>query len=215
MFVVENVFMRRESEQLANKYHAKRLQSESWDERKWELRAFKNTCKNFCVEGVYNTYMLRLQRSYLSIYLVIETFFGLLHTIIIVGQATKSNLSITVEVFAYLITILIVWLAFFVNFREEQVKKRPWLPFAGSCIALFFLVMADLTVPLYHEVSTHPQPPLRPGYACHILLSIYIFYPIMNNWHTMLLGAATTAAYLTVLAMITYRLDARQDLKSY
>uniref|UniRef100_A0A7G3AB74 adenylate cyclase n=2 Tax=Lutzomyia longipalpis TaxID=7200 RepID=A0A7G3AB74_LUTLO len=205
--------MRRESEQLANKYHAKRLQSESWDERKWELRAFKNTCKNFCVEGVYNTYMLRLQRSYLSIYLVIETFFGLLHTIIIVGQATKSNLSITVEVFAYLITILIVWLAFFVNFREEQVKKRPWLPFAGSCIALFFLVMADLTVPLYHEVSTHPQPPLRPGYACHILLSIYIFYPIMNNWHTMLLGAATTAAYLTVLAMITYRLDARQDLK--
>uniref|UniRef100_A0A1L8DZY7 adenylate cyclase n=2 Tax=Nyssomyia neivai TaxID=330878 RepID=A0A1L8DZY7_9DIPT len=205
--------MRRESEQVASKYDSKRLQSESWDERKWELRAFKNTCKNFCVEGVYNTYMLRLQRSYLSIYLVIETFFGLLHTVIIVTQSTKSNLSITVEVFAYLVTIFIVWIALFVTFREEQVKKRPWLPFIGTCVALFCLVMADITVPLYHEVSTHTQPPLRPAYACHILLSIYIFYPLMNNWHTMLLGSATTAAYLTVLALITYRLDPHQYLK--
>uniref|UniRef100_A0A1B0D5W6 adenylate cyclase n=1 Tax=Phlebotomus papatasi TaxID=29031 RepID=A0A1B0D5W6_PHLPP len=213
MYVVEGVFMRRESEQLASKYNATGLQSEPWDERKWELRAFKNTCKNLCLEGVYNTYMLRLQRSYLSIFLVIATFFGLLHTIILVGQATQTDASITVEVFAYLMTILIVWLSLFVTFREEQVKKRPWLPFAASCSALFILIVADLTVPLYHAIVTFPQPPLRPAYACHILLSIYIFFPLMNNWHTMLLGLATTIAYLTELTMITYRLDEYRNLK--
>ncbi|XP_059613279.1 adenylyl cyclase X E-like isoform X2 [Phlebotomus argentipes] len=213
MYVVEGVVMRRESEQMANKFSGRGLEAESWDERNWDLRAFKNICKNFDLEGVYNTYMLRLQRSFLSIFLVIETFFGLLHTIILVVQATKTNASITVEVFAYLMTILIVWLSLFVTFREEQVKKRSWLPFAASCAALFFLIIADLAVPLYHEMYTFPKPPLRPAYACHILLSIYIFFPLMNNWHAMLLALATTIAYLVELAMVTYRLDEHRSLK--
>ncbi|GAB0100963.1 Adenylate cyclase [Sergentomyia squamirostris] len=213
MYVVEGVFMRRESEQLASQCSHAGLQSESWDERKWELRAFKNQCQNLYLEGVYNTYMLRLQRSYLSIFLVMETFIMILHTVIRVIQATKTDAALTVEVFAYLMTILILWLSFFVTFREEQVKKRPCLPFIASCAALFVLVLADLSVPLYHEVSTFPRPPLRPAYASHILLSIYIFFPLMNNWHALTLGLATTMAYMVELTMITYRLDHLFHLK--
>lgn len=67
--------------------------------------------------------------------------------------------------------------------------------------------MLDIIVPLYHSVRTQVIPPLRPSYDAYIIFAIYIFLPIPENLHSVILGMSTTFCYLLVTYVITYHAD--------
>lgn len=101
-----------------------------------------------------------------------------------------------------MISIFIIWATLFITFREEIMRRRPWIPFVTSSITVFVLVAVDMIEPLYHW---NTLPPLRPTYASHILLVIYIFLPLSDNRHAFILGIATTCCYLITFCLVTYR----------
>lgn len=103
---MDNV-IRRQSEQLDNNYSDQNDSDANYDYRKWEwgyLRVrmfcfsfrfflplfhnkimFKTECQNLGLESMYITYVMRLQRSYLSIFLVIHTLIAIVHTVVLVA----------------------------------------------------------------------------------------------------------------------------------
>lgn len=68
-------------------------------------------------------------------------------------------------------------------------------------------------IPLYHAVVSFMNPPLRPSYASHIIFAIYIFLPLSENLHVIILGGATTICYLIIMALISYRLEEDMPIK--
>lgn len=67
----------------------------------------------------------------------------------------------------------------------------------------FFL---DLSIPIYHALQDANKfvKPLRPMYASHNLLMIYIFLPITDNVIVCAMGLMTTLFYLIVMAFVSY-----------
>lgn len=140
------------------------------------------------------------------------------------------------EVLGYLTSILIVWASLFITFREDFIKRRQWVAYIASFVAIITLVLAgerrsftfisarrfyfafisipDLLVPLYQATVNYPRPALRPAYGSYILYAVYIFIPITENLHAFLLGMAVTACYLIEFVMVTYRLDNDVVLKT-
>lgn len=193
----------------------------------WSLQT---ECLNLGLETFYRTYVQRLQRSYLSVFFVMHTIIGVVHTIVLVAtqkvlwkisrnfygfssitndrpSKTQGNAPISPEVYCYLASIFIVWISLVSSFNEDLIRKHPWVPHLASCATVMGLVLLDILVPLYHSIFTHVVPPLRPSYDSYILFVIYIFLPIPDNLNCAILGAATSICYLLVTSIMTYRLD--------
>lgn len=105
--------------------------------------------------------------------------------------------------FAYLTSIFVIWATLFITFREEVLRNKPWIPFATSSIVVVVLICVDMIEPLYHWSQL---PPLRPTYAAHVLLVIYIFLPLSDNRLAFLMGLSTTICYTIIFCLVTYRL---------
>lgn len=77
-----------------------------------------------------------------------------------------------------------------------------------------FNFFADLSIPIYHAIYTQSfKQPLRPMYASHNLLIIYIFLPITDNLTVFLMGSATTALYVIVMYFVSYASDQMMVIK--
>uniref|UniRef100_A0A1S4GVP2 adenylate cyclase n=1 Tax=Anopheles gambiae TaxID=7165 RepID=A0A1S4GVP2_ANOGA len=181
--------------------------------KKWELGFLRRECVNLGLETFYLKYMERVQRSYLSIFVVLQTFVSISHVIVIVTGKPHPTAAIHPDLICYLFGILIVWISLFAAFKEGLVKAYPWVPYVSSSIAVITMIITDLTIPLYHAVVTFINPPLRPSYASHTILAIYIFLPLTENIHGIILGSATSLCYLIVMTLITYRLEENTALK--
>ncbi|KFB36670.1 AGAP007631-PA-like protein [Anopheles sinensis] len=181
--------------------------------KKWELGFLRRECVNLGLETFYLKYMERVQRSYLSIFVVLQTFVSISHVIVIVTGKQHPTAAIHPDLICYTFGILIVWISLFAAFKEGLVKARPWVPYVSSSIAVITMIVTDLTIPLYHAVVTFINPPLRPSYASHTILAIYIFLPLSENIHGIILGSTTSVCYLIVMTLITYRLEENTALK--
>lgn len=94
------------------------------------------------------------------------------------------------------------------SFNEGLIKRHPWIPHFASVVTVIGLVVLDIIVPLYHSVITHVMPPLRPAYDSYVIFAIYIFLPLPENIHCIILGMSATLCYVIVMGVMTYRLDA-------
>lgn len=120
---------------------------------------------------------------------------------------SKNTAPISVEVYCNLASIIIVWVSLISSFNEHLIKRQTWIPNFGSVVTVIGLVMLDIIIPLYHSVFSHGIPPLRPSYDAYIIFAIYIFLPIPENLHSVILAMSTTFCYLLVTYVMTYRLD--------
>lgn len=177
--------------------------SNNFNYGKWEITYLRKECQNLGLEQFYQTYILRVQRSYLSIFFVLQTLINILHVIIIVS-VTEDSQFLYPDIFAYTLPLLVVWVSLFAAFKEDFVKKYPSVPFITSCIALFSLIIADLLIPVYHAVHSFVEPALRPAYASHLLFVIYMFLPLRDNALAVMLGLSTTGCYLIIYVFVTY-----------
>lgn len=71
----------------------------------------------------------------------------------------------------------------------------------------------DLSIAIYHALNTHRFRHLRPMYASHNLLIIYIFLPISDNYIVALMGVTTSICYTVVMILISYAEDEHQLIK--
>ncbi|XP_062552165.1 adenylyl cyclase X E isoform X2 [Armigeres subalbatus] len=181
--------------------------------KKWELGFLRRECVNLGLEVFYNKYMARVQRSYLSIFVVLQTFISIAHVVVIVTGEQHPTAAIHPDLICYTFGSLIVWVSLFAAFKERLIKAHPWVPYVTSCAAIFTLIVADIMIPLYHAAVTFMNPPLRPSYANHIIFAIYIFLPLSENYHVIILGGATTVCYLIIMALISYRLESDMIIK--
>lgn len=115
--------------------------------------------------------------------------------------------------YCYLASIIVVWVSLISSFKEELIKKQTWIPNFASVATVLGLVILDIIVPLYHSMRTHVMPPLRPTYDAYIIFAIYIFLPLPENLHSVILAFATTFCYLLVTNVMTYRVDEYSLLK--
>ncbi|XP_058457172.1 adenylyl cyclase X E isoform X2 [Malaya genurostris] len=181
--------------------------------KKWELGFLRQECVNLGLEVFYDKYMARVQRSYLSIFVVLQTFVSVAHVVVIVTGDEHPTAAIHPDLICYTFGSLIVWISLFAAFKEELVKAHPWVPYVTSCAAVFTLIITDLMIPLYHAAVSFINPPLRPSYASHIIFAIYIFLPLSDNLHAIILGSATTICYLIIMTLISYRLESDMAIK--
>lgn len=65
----------------------------------------------------------------------------------------------------------------------------------------------DLSIPIYHAINTENFRNLRPMYASHNLLIIYIFLPVSDNTIVTLMGLMTTICYTVVMVFVSYSED--------
>lgn len=65
----------------------------------------------------------------------------------------------------------------------------------------------DLAVTIFHAVYSQNYRHLRPMYASHNLLMIYIFLPISDNLTVCLMGLMTTICYAVVMFFVSYTDD--------
>lgn len=100
-------------------------------------------------------------------------------------------------------SIFVIWATLFITFREEITREKPWIPFVTSAIVVAILICVDMIEPLYHWAQL---PPLRPTYAAHVLLVIYIFLPLSDNRLAFIMGLTTTICYTIIFCFVTYRL---------
>ncbi|XP_039448978.1 adenylyl cyclase X E-like isoform X1 [Culex pipiens pallens] len=196
-----------------NPEHSQETDADYYALKKWELGFLRRECVNLGLEAFYNKYMARVQRSYLSIFVVLQTFVSVAHVIVIVTGEQHPTAAIHPDLICYTFGSLIVWISLFAAFKEGLVKAFPWVPYVTSSAAIFTLIITDLMIPLYHAVVSYVNPPLRPSYASHIIFAIYIFLPLSENLHVIILGSATTICYLIIMTMITYRLEADKFIK--
>lgn len=125
----------------------------------------------------------------------------------------QDSAPISPEVYCYLASIIVVWVTLISSFNEHLIKKQTWIPHFGSVATVIGLVMLDIIVPLYHSVRTHVKPPLHSSYDAYIIFAIYIFLPLPENLHSVILAMSTTFCYLLVTHVMTYRLDDHAVIK--
>lgn len=58
---------------------------------KWEITFLKKECQNLGLEHIYQTYIQRVQRSFLSIFFVLQTIINVIHVIIISSTSKVSQ----------------------------------------------------------------------------------------------------------------------------
>uniref|UniRef100_A0A336KF75 adenylate cyclase n=1 Tax=Culicoides sonorensis TaxID=179676 RepID=A0A336KF75_CULSO len=179
---------------------------------KWEISFLKKECQNLGLENIYQKYIQRVQRSFLSIFFVLQTMINVVH-VIIISSTSKQSSDLFPDIICYTVPLLVVWISLFAAFKEDFVKKYPYIPFVTSCVALFSLIVADLTIPIYHAMNTFVNPPLRVAYASHLLFVIYMFLPLKDNWLTVILGTAATGSYIVVFIYVTYELSEQTATK--
>lgn len=71
----------------------------------------------------------------------------------------------------------------------------------------------DLSIPIYHAIYTQHFRHLRPMYASHNLLIIYIFLPISDNGIVCLMGLMTSVCYTIVMVLVSYASDEHKIIK--
>ncbi|XP_055841976.1 adenylyl cyclase X E [Episyrphus balteatus] len=200
-----NTILQRNSEQFRRK-PTHEPTTNLYYERKWEWGFLRKQCRNLEMEQFYSTYMQRLRISYLSLFILLQALVGITHVVMLMAAVADLS-AVFVEIFSYLASILLVWMVLFITFREDLIKRQPWIAYVASCTAVFILVVSDLLIPTYHAAVNFPIPPLRPSYGSYILYAIYMFMPLSDNWHATILGIAATICYMVNFAMVTYRLD--------
>ncbi|KAL9911197.1 adenylyl cyclase X D isoform 3-T3 [Glossina fuscipes fuscipes] len=172
------------------------------NEKKWEWGFLRNQCRNLELEQFYQSYMQRLRVSYLSLFIFIELLVVGVHSVILL--ATIPNLeNVSADIFAYIISALLVWAILALNFRNELVKRFSWIMYVTSWLAVALLAGTDIGVSVYHAVINLDL--LRPAFGSYILYAVYIFMPLPDNAHASLLGTSVTLSYLIDYAFVTYR----------
>lgn len=63
--------------------------SDLFYEKKWEWKYLRKACANLYLEELYKLYMHRLQRSYLSIFLILQTVIAVVHTTLLLVVIIK------------------------------------------------------------------------------------------------------------------------------
>lgn len=123
----------------------------------------------------------------------------------------QTTAPISPEVYCYLASIIIVWVALVSSFNEELIRKQTWIPNFASIVTIIGLVNMDIFVSLYHSYRTHVT--LRPTYDAYIIFAIYIFLPIPENLHSVIMALSATVSYLVVNNVMTYHQDEHALIK--
>lgn len=79
-----------------NPEHSQETDADYYALKKWELGFLRRECVNLGLEAFYNKYMARVQRSYLSIFVVLQTFVSVAHVIVIVTGEQVCTLNIRI-----------------------------------------------------------------------------------------------------------------------
>ncbi|CRL06898.1 CLUMA_CG019587, isoform A [Clunio marinus] len=113
--------------------------------------------------------------------------------------------SVIPDVFVYAFSLAIFLVVLLPAFQEDV--SNFWRPFACSFLAICVQVATDLMIPIYHAINTQDFRHLRPMYASHNLLIIYIFLPISDNVIVSLMGLMTSVCYVMVMVFVSYSSD--------
>lgn len=106
--------------------------------------------------------------------------------------------------------VIFVWCVLALNFNAELVKRFSFLMYVTSWLAVSILVVTDIGISVYHAVIRLDL--LRPVYGSYILYAVYIFMPLPNNVHAVILGFAVSFSYLVDYGFVTYRKHTTNDI---
>ncbi|KAH8233908.1 hypothetical protein KR032_003210, partial [Drosophila birchii] len=180
-------------------------------ESAWEPQYLKNKCKELGIEKEFNIYLIRLFRSYVSVFFVLHIVVTIIHCIMIMTLSEQMQyIYFDMGIFAGCCVLVILILS--INFCKTLIEKHPWLMFVSSALACLTLVSADLIQNIYHHYVHDWQ--IGTIYNTYILFMIYTFLPILSIRAAVLLAVVVSFAYITYFGAIVYRKNKRLILMS-
>ncbi|KAM3967587.1 adenylyl cyclase X E-like [Aphomia sociella] len=185
-----------------------RLQEkEQTDGKQWTWKYLRDQFYRRELEELYRKYDDKLRESLIYIYIILLVIFSTIHIVLIVvgtyadeAQSQSMYLSIAMYVLRITLPILSLWKCFFHPLR----KKWFWMPVIMTFTITINLLITDVAIPICSasEVIT-----LRPAYSTIVLLSIYIFLPLRNNFPVITLGVLVSVVYVLINTFFTYYED--------
>ncbi|XP_034107550.1 adenylyl cyclase X E isoform X1 [Drosophila albomicans] len=177
------------------------------NEKNWEWTYLVRKCRNLELEESYDLYMRRLRIGYLSIFIFIELLVASVHTLLLL---TSSDLTYSyIDMVAYMVTGLLLWLILSINFKSELISKHGWIVYASSWLAVSVMVLMDIGLNIYHATSTNDI--LNPIYDAYTLYAIYMFMPIPYILQPLILGIAVTICYIINYSFVIASKERNQD----
>ncbi|XP_026758695.2 adenylate cyclase type 2-like [Galleria mellonella] len=172
--------------------------------KQWNWQYLRDQFFQKELEGLYRKYDDKLRESLIYIYITLLLTFSTVHIVLVVVytyseevQSQSTYLSMGMYVLRITLPILCLWKCFY----DPNRKKWFWMPIVVSFIIIVDLVVTDVTVPI-HSVSEGIA--LRPAYSTTVLLSIYVFLPLRNNYLVIILGVLVSTVYVLIYAFFTY-----------
>ncbi|XP_023169792.2 adenylyl cyclase X E isoform X2 [Drosophila hydei] len=176
------------------------------NEKNWEWSYLVRKCRNLELEESYDIYMRRLRIGYLSIFIFIELLVTFTHALLVFTSADLTYAY--VDMIAYVVTGVLIWLILSVNFRNELISKHGWLIYASTWLAVSLLVLMDIGLNVYHATSNNDI--LNPIYDAYTLYAIYMFMPIPHVLQPFILGTAVTICYIINYSFVISSKEANQ-----
>lgn len=135
-------------------------------------------CKNLGLEAFYRTYVQRLQRSYLSIFFVIHTIIGMVHTIVLV--ATQVRLLIA-------------------HARDVIINRSQSDQFTTVLISIFSVFKVFIFL-------LQKQAPISPEVYCYLLSILVVWISLISSFKEDLIirhsWIPNFASIVTVIALV-------------
>ncbi|XP_067648122.1 adenylyl cyclase X E [Eurosta solidaginis] len=206
-----NTFLESSTEEF--KDHDEDHETKLVNHKKWELGYLKRKCRNLEVEQYYISYMNRLRLSHLGIFIIILIFIAIVHSLLLLISYSASKYHDSyIDIGIYMGCTFVTLAVLFFHFRLNFNKRYEWLTFATVWLAISSLVLMDISVPVYRAVTDYNIT--VPTYYSFIIYAIYIFMPIADDAHALILGVAVSICYIILFSFVTYRrrIDGTRDI---
>ncbi|CAK1544588.1 unnamed protein product [Leptosia nina] len=170
----------------------------------WNWKYLRDQFYQKDLEGLYRKYDNKLRETLIYIYVSLLVFFSTIHIIAVIASTYSKSLEwkpTYLSVGMYFIRIGIPLILFWKYIYIPLKERWCLMPLATTVILTVDLFCSDVTVSI---VTVSDETYLRPAYATMALLSVYIFLPIRNNFIAIIIGVIVSAAYIFVIAFVTY-----------
>ncbi|KAH8266641.1 hypothetical protein KR018_004798 [Drosophila ironensis] len=160
------------------------------------MRTFINLqrkIKEIGLEEDYDYYQIRLCRSYLAVFFVLQILVNLTHcTLLII--CSDHTFTIYFDICVYVVSAVLTLSVLSINFFESIVMRHKWIMFVSSLLAVLIMVGTDVGQGMYHKYFNNWK--LGTFYEVYTIFVIYMFLPTPFIHTTIFLGIVASVMYI-------------------
>ncbi|XP_017105287.3 adenylyl cyclase X E-like isoform X2 [Drosophila bipectinata] len=163
-------------------------------EHMWDPLYLKQRVEELGLTKEFDSYQIRLWRSYLSIFFVLHILVTVGHcALLLVFAEVKQMVYLDICVYSGCAILLLSILS--INFCEKFVARHNWVMSFTSVLAALILLAADIITAIYHYYA-NTDLVVASFYDVYIVFVIYMYLPILSVRRVLVLGTVASLVYM-------------------